>query len=138
AAVNKRAGVVNDAFPCPYCGAKLTKRSMGHAWVTKYDKAINKVIRQAKQVPVLINYSIGKERYEKAPETSDLTLLERIEHDNIPYWFPTDRMPEGDESRRNDDIGLTYVHHFFTTRNLRVLSCLYHHIKTSSALIILL
>lgn len=31
-------------------------------------------------------------------------------------------MPEGDESRRNDDIGLTHVHHFYTRRNLWVLA----------------
>jgi hypothetical protein len=33
-------------------------------------------------------------------------------------------MPEGDESRRNDDIGLTHVHHFYTRRNLWINSVL--------------
>ena len=31
-------------------------------------------------------------------------------------------MPAGDEGRRNDGIGLTHVHHFYTARNLRMLS----------------
>jgi DNA modification methylase/DNA-directed RNA polymerase subunit RPC12/RpoP len=121
AAVDKKAGKVHDEFPCPHCGVILTKRRMDRAWVTKYDKAIQQTIRQAKQVPVLINYSLGKKRYEKAPDAFDLALIEKIEELDIPYWFPTDRMPEGDESRRNDDIGLTHVHHFYTKRNLWVL-----------------
>jgi DNA modification methylase len=121
AAVDKEAGKVHKEFPCPHCGAMLTKRNMDRAWVTRYDKAIGQTLRQAKQVPVLINYSVGKKRYEKAPDAFDLALIEKIEELDIPYWFPTDRMPEGEESRRNDDIGLTHVHHFYTKRNLWVL-----------------
>ncbi len=121
AAVDKKAGKVHDEFPCPHCGASLTKRNMERSWVTKFDKAIGQTIRQAKQVPVLINYSVGKQRYEKTPDAFDLALIEKIEEMNIPCWFPTDRMPEGVESRRNDDIGITHVHHFYTKRNLWVL-----------------
>src|SRR5207237_621327 len=29
-----------------------------------------------------------------------------------------------EESRRNDDIGITHVHHFYTHRNLRVIASL--------------
>ena len=123
-AVDKKAGKVHKEFLCPHCGALLTKRNMDRAWVTKYDNAIDKTIRQAKQVPVLINYSVGKKRYEKAPDTFDIALIDKIEQLDIPYWFPTDRMPEGEESRRNDDIGLTHVHHFYTKRNLWVLSAI--------------
>ena len=121
AAVDKEAGKVHDEFPCPHCGAMLTKRRMERAWVTRYDGAIKQSIRQAKQVPVLINYSLGKKRFEKAPDAFDLALIEKIEQLEIPYWFPTDRMPEGEESRRNDSIGITHVHHFYTKRNLWVL-----------------
>lgn len=125
AAVDKAAGKVNEEFPCPHCGAMLTKRRMERAWITKFDKAINQTVRQAKQVPVLINYSVGNKRYEKTPDDNDLELIRKIEDSDIPYWFPTDRMPEGDESRRNDDIGLTHVHHFYTKRNLWVLAAMF-------------
>ena len=33
-------------------------------------------------------------------------------------------MPVGDEARRNDDIGMTHAHHFYTKRNLIVLTLL--------------
>jgi 16S rRNA G966 N2-methylase RsmD len=102
---------------------------MDHAWSTKFDKAINQTIRQTKQVPVLINYTVGKKRFEKTPDDFDLKIIDKIENSEIPYWYPTDRMPEGDESRRNDDIGITHIHHFYTKRNLFSLSILAHKLK---------
>jgi DNA modification methylase/predicted RNA-binding Zn-ribbon protein involved in translation (DUF1610 family) len=134
AAVDHAAGKVLDEFPCPHCGARLTKRHMERAWVTRFDKAINQTIRQAKQLPVLINYSVGKKRYEKTPDVFDLALIEKIEALDIPYWFPIDRMPEGEESRRNDDIGITHVHHFYTKRNLWVLGAISKRLDTKTRL----
>lgn len=122
AAVDKEAGKVYDEFPCPHCGAQLTKRSMDRAWVTRYDKAIGQTVRQAKQVPVLINYSVGKKRCEKTPDAFDLALIDRIDQLDIPHWFPTNRLPEGDKTGEPLRIGLTHVHHFYTKRNLWILS----------------
>ncbi|MFZ5915600.1 MAG: REP-associated tyrosine transposase, partial [Chloroflexota bacterium] len=143
-AVDKETGQVRDAFPCPGCGAEQSKRTLERAWETVFDRALNQTVRRARQVPVLINYSVGmasvgmasvgmasshstarSRRYEKTPDADDLALIRRIEESDIPYWFPTDRMPEGDESHRNDDIGITHVHHFYTQRNLWVLAALW-------------
>ena len=126
AAVDKQEGKVQDEFPCPHCKAALTKRKMDRAWTTKYDSALNESVKQAKQVPVLINYTVDghKGRFEKAPDENDLNLINKIENSEIPYWFPTDRMMEGKESRRNDPAGITHVHHFYTKRNLWALSSL--------------
>lgn len=126
AAVDKKARKVLDVFPCPHCRSDLTKRSMERAWTTKYDKELNKTIRQARQTPVIINYSIPgvKGRYEKTPDEYDLALIEKIEAKIIPYWFPIDRMTNGQEARRNDPIGITHIHHFYTNRNLWVLAAL--------------
>ena len=95
AAIDKVAGQISNDFPCPHCNAHLTKRNMVRARVTRFDTAINQTIQQAKQVPVLINYSVGKKRFEKTPDAFDLVLIEKIENSDIPYWFPTNRMPEG-------------------------------------------
>ncbi|MCX7949791.1 MAG: DNA methyltransferase, partial [Treponemataceae bacterium] len=126
AAVDQAAGKVRDEFPCPHCGALLTKRRMDRAWVNKYDSALKQTIRQAKQVPVLINYTVQGKRADKRPDGFDLELIEKIEQSEIPYWFPTDRMMEGGETRRNDPIGITHVHHFYTRRNLWVLAAMYN------------
>ena len=124
AAVNKEEKSVIDEFPCPHCGAMLTKRRMDRAWVSKYDSSINQTIRQAKQVPVLINYSVSGKRVEKSLDKGDLALISRIDNGDISHWFPTDRMMEGGESRRNDPIGITHVHHFYAKRQLWVLATL--------------
>ncbi len=118
AAVDKDADKVRDIFSCPHCLAETTKRRCARAQHTFYDDALGKTITQARQVPVLINYSIGKNRYEKRPDTYDNSLIIAINKLPIPHWFPTDRMPDGEESRRNDPAGLTHVHHFYTNRNL--------------------
>lgn len=131
AAVDKAGGKVHDEFPCPRCRALLTKRRMERAWTVKYDSALGETVRQAKQAPVLINYSVGRKRYEKTPDREDQALIEKIDGMEIPYWFPTDRMMEGKETRRNDPIGITHVHHFYTKRNLRVLATLRHILSTS-------
>jgi hypothetical protein len=124
AAVDKEAGKVNDKFPCPHCDAILTKRTLERAWVLRFDNAIQKTIQQAKQVPVLINYSVGKTRYQKTPDEFDLALLEKIEDSEIPYWFPTDAIPKGDKTGEPLRIGITHVHHFYTKRNLQALGLL--------------
>lgn len=134
AAVDQVAKVILDDFQCPHCSAMLTKRSMERAWVTKFDSAIHKNIQQAKQVPVLINYSIGKFRYEKIPDAIDIALVDQIEAIEISDWFPTERMMEGGETRRNDPIGITHAHHFYTRRNLAVMAKLMRRMKQESAL----
>ena len=123
-AVDMEAGKVREEFSCTNCGARLTKRSIERVFVTFRDDALNQTIRQAKQVPVLINYTAGKQRFEKKPDEFDRALLNATERGTPSAWFPTDRMPEGEESRRNDDIGITHVHHFYTRRNLLCIAAL--------------
>lgn len=137
-AVDPSAGKVHDEFPCPHCSAMLTKRGMERTFVTTIDPAIQQPVKRAKQVPVLINYSVGKQRFEKKPDAADFALLDRIDSLEIPSWFPTNRMMEGGETRRNDPIGITHVHHFFTKRNLVVFSSLYEKVQSPLARLALL
>ncbi len=122
AAMDKTAGDVKDVFLCPHCSASLTKRNMERAWVSKFDSSLQETVRQVKQVPAQILYRAGGKGATKAPDAFDCALLEKIENNTIPYWFPTDRMMEGKETRRNDPIGITHVHHFFTNRDIAVIS----------------
>jgi hypothetical protein len=139
-AIDHESGSVQDVFSCPGCGATLAKSSsraaaaapLERAWETVQDRALGCTVRRARQIPVLINYSVGKHRFDKAPDEGDMALISRIMDNDIPYPFPTDRMPEGDESRRNDDLGVTHVHHFYTWRNLWALAALQAACEASS------
>ena len=124
-AVDKESGRVSKDFSCPHCTTELTKRSLDRAWISKYDDSLGESIKQAKQVPVLINYSVGKQRFEKCPDDTDIALFKKIETSNVPYEFPINRLMEGKETRRNDPIGITHMHHFYSKRGLWVLGCAY-------------
>ncbi len=122
AAVDKDSGEVSSEFLCPGCGASWTKRTAERAFTTTFDQSLNETIKQAKKVPVLINYSASGKSYTKTPDQYDFELLNKIESSNIPTWFPVDRLMDGKETRRNDPIGITHSHHFYTKRNLWVFS----------------
>jgi len=129
-AIDKEKGTVRDAWDCPNCATRLAKSpqknkgllKVERAWETNYDPALGTTVKMAKQMPVLINYNVNGKHFNKRPDIADLGLIKNIETSDIPYPFPIVRMPEGDESRRNDDIGLTNVHHFYTYRNLHSLA----------------
>lgn len=129
-AVNAEEGKINENWVCKGCGSHLAKSPLKNSGIlraeriidTLYDRSLGQTIRQARQVPVLIYYSVGKKRFIKRLDSEDLKIIQKIEESEIPYPFPLDRMPVGGESRRNDEIGLTHVHHYYTQRNLRALA----------------
>jgi len=119
-------GKVRKEFPCPHCGAMMTRRSLERAWEYVHDDALGETVRRARQVPVLINYSVGKKRFEKVPDENDLALIQRIEEVEIPYWYPTDELPDGYNTEQpKKSHAVTHVHQFYTKRNLLLLACAY-------------
>ncbi len=132
-AVNHDQGDVREAWHCPACQTLLSKsprtasraQRAERAFETRYDRALGQTVRLAKQVPVLINYSVGKKRHEKRPDVHDLALLEHIEQADIPYPFPIHALPDGFNTQQpRESHGLTHVHHFYTRRNLWVLAAI--------------
>lgn len=122
-AVDKEDGRVRDEFTCPHCGSHLTKRSLERAMERVYDRDLEEVIDRARQVPVLINYSVGGKRYEKKPDEYDLELIRKIDESTIPHWYPINRMPEGYNTEQpRASHGITHVHHFYTRRNVWALA----------------
>lgn len=110
---------------CPHCLAQIDKNKCEHAQDVIFDERLGETISTARQVPVKIFYSYGKKRLSKEVDDGDLEILKKVEATSIPYWYPSDRMREGSESRRNDRTGVTHVHHFYTKRNLYVLAKCY-------------
>ncbi len=123
AAVDHVTNQVHDQFLCPYCNAQLTKNKMERVLVTRFDSVINQTVKLVKQIPVLINYSVGKKRFEKTPDAFDLLIIDIIENREILKWFPTEKMmfkgtKWGDTWRSGYHSGITHVYHFYTKRNM--------------------
>lgn len=131
AAVDAETGKVADEFSCGSCGASLKKKDCAYAFEMYYDKALNEAHQIVKQQPVLICYQYGRKRYQKTPDEKDLAVLRKIDDLSCTYWYPSARMCEGKESRRNDKIGLTHVHHYFYKRTLIVLAKMFDLIRKS-------
>jgi DNA modification methylase len=132
AAFDKDAGEMRDKFHCLRCSKELTKRNLERAWMSTLDKSINKTLHQSKQVPVAINYSIGKKRFDKSPDAFDLALIEKISNSDIPYSYPTNSIQSGEKSDEPIRLGITHAHHFYTKRNLWVLAALRNRISNSN------
>jgi len=123
-AVKKEEGKVLESFNCPHCKYETTKKELSPAVATYYDEILGKSVSEDKSVPVLINYSFGGKRFQKKPDNSDLIIYEKVNALKNEDWVPVNRMPEGDESRRNDKKGITHVHQFYSKRNVITLSVL--------------
>lgn len=128
-AVDYDKGKVNDKFSCPKCRGLLRKANCQHAKTVVFDKAIGQTIELSKQVPVMINYSYLGKRYEKKPDDEDLKVVAKIEEMDIPYWYPTDMLQEGDKTSDATKLGITHAHLFYTRRTLYALSCYYAQAK---------
>jgi len=122
---------------CPGCNSVLSKRPSKKSGALKvervmdtlFDSALGKTITQARHVPVLINYSVGKTRFEKTLDKADLLQIETIAEIAIPYSFPKDRLPNGDKTSDPFNVGITHFHHFYTKRNLYFLAAIFSRCK---------
>lgn len=128
-AVDKESGNVSNSFNCAKCNVELTKRMCTRAINTTFDNRLGKTVTLTKQVPVLINYSVGSKKFDKIPDEADLALIDKIENMKFDYEFPMDEFPEGDKTSEPIRLGITNVHYIYTKRNLYVLSCFYHWCK---------
>jgi hypothetical protein len=67
------------SFECISCKAHVKKDECPRVQVSVFDQFLSKEININKQVPVLINYTFNKKRFEKVPDESDFNLLNKIE-----------------------------------------------------------
>ena len=110
---------VKEFFACPHCAAELTKTKLERLYVSRFDPETGKTIQTPKRAPALIVYSVGKARYEKKPDATDLALLTRIETLALPVAVPTIEIPPmhmTHERARMDYSGVTHIHHFYLPR----------------------
>lgn len=120
-----------ESFNCKHCKSVLDKNSLSKAFETVYDKISERTIKQTKCKPVLINYSVGKKRYERKPNISDIHILERIDSqiDQVLQFIPNIPIQEGDKTGEPRRMGYDRIYHLYTTRNYYALAKILSRIK---------
>ena len=134
-ALDKELKRVKDSFPCPYCQAEVSKRSLQKAYSTEFDSIANETRQVPKRRPSLICYKIGKTRYEKKPDHLDLEVLQKINQMDLPHDLPNTALPYmhmTHERARMDRSGVTHIHHFFLPRAAQALGLLWTKAKENS------
>ena len=118
---------VHDEFPCPSCGAQLTKDNLERSFETGVDPGTRVPWKRIRMRPVLINYSIGKNRHEKTPDENDEEVLRRVSKLALPSEVPTNPFPINEMSHgsRLEPKGFTHVHHMFLPRAAQALAALW-------------
>ncbi len=118
---------VRDVFPCPHCGAELNKDRLDRVLETRVDPATGESWKRVKFMPSLIAYTVGKSRYEKAPDAADLAALAKIEALLLPATVPTSRFPIEDmyHGSRIAPKGFTHAHHFYLPRAAQAMGTLW-------------
>jgi len=118
-------------YRCPGCDANISKKDSKTAEVVYFDSLISREVKQKKQVPAFINYRYKGKTYFKVPDQYDREILDEIDKYQIPYQTCNRPMlfndgKWGDMWRAGVHFGFTHSHHFYTKRNLIVLSHLFH------------
>ena len=118
---------VRDSFPCPHCGAELTKAKLDRAYESRFDSAIGETIKQIKRRPSLICYTAGEKRHEKKPDADDMERLQKIAAFPLPEEVPRRPFPFDDmwEAPRLKDKGIAYTHQLFLPRPAHALASLW-------------
>lgn len=118
---------VMEEFPCHRCGALLTRKAMSLSYRVASDPA-GGTNEEPIRVPMLINYSVGGQVFEKQPDEGDLEVLERLERATLPASVPTSTLPYmhmTHERARMDLAGVRRTHHFYSRRQAAVLGLIW-------------
>ena len=106
-------------FHCPNCKVILTKKDSKLVFDKIYDSLLKKEIKKAKEVPVLINYTLAKNKFEKKPDAYDLKLIDQLNSYPIPYWYPLKEIPDGHNTEQpKKSHAINYLHQFYSHRQI--------------------
>ena len=122
------------SFTCLGCAAEITKNESLRVHYSYYDDVLEKEVLRNKQEPVKISYIYGKKKILRNISDDDVNLNASIENRPIPYWFPSNQylnkgIKWGDTWRAGYHEGITNTHHFYTRRNIWVLSAFYDRLR---------
>ena len=131
---NGKPGPVNKTLTCWHCNSEMTRAKLDRVLITDFDQISKTTLSSVMQIPVLINYSVGKKRFEKIPDSKDIENIEMSRVANIGLNYPIDLIMFkgknwGDTWRAGIHKGTERVDQFYNRRALYVLS---HYLNRSS------
>lgn len=120
---DKETKKVRENFSCPHCSSELKKGRLDIVYESIFDARLQQIVKRPKRVPVLVNYSVGRKRYEKIPDANDIELSRKIGDIPLPEEVPSTEIPDMQMMRvgRMQGSGVTHTHHFFLSRPAYVL-----------------
>ena len=127
AALDMKTKRVRKTIECDHCGATTSKEQMHLQFETFYDAAHKRTDRRPRRVPVLLNYSVGKTKFEKVPDQVDIELLSQITDKDTPADVPVTELPDCQMTRvgRMRTTNMRYVHHMFSPRAAHALAAMW-------------
>ena len=129
-----------DIFNCPNCHSRVKKNDCDKSIITEVDELTNEIRTYKKSVPILINYSYGKKRFEKRLSEKDWETLKRINglhfNGDAPHGLMMQKGENWGETWRSGyHFGITNVHHFYHKRSLLILEYIYNCCKDNQRLL---
>lgn len=125
---------IRDSFVCPECGVETSKNKSKIIFETFFDNVIGQTVSIGKRVPILIVYRQDGKTYEKKPDAFDLEIIDKANDYKIDRFVPIIKIPNGyNTNQPKKSHGLTYLHHFYTKRNLIALSIAWGQAKSTRA-----
>jgi 16S rRNA G966 N2-methylase RsmD len=127
---------IEAMLTCASCLRKNSKRTIQQARTALFDSVLNTTITQNRQDVCFLEVRQGDSVVRRKPSAYDLALLRKIESELLPNRFPAVPMmfkgnTWGDMYRSGYHFGITHTHHFWTKRNLIVLSDLFDRARRS-------
>lgn len=127
-AVSRTPLAISSTFKCPKCNYIGIIAHIERATESIKDPVLNKKHIQKKRIPVWTYGRTGKRTWGRETTKNDLKLIQEISDKYILGEVPIHPINWGILHRKGYHKGITHLHHFYTERNLIVLSKLWEKI----------
>lgn len=121
-------------FPCTSCGSDQVKQTLRPVMETVFDPVLRRAISATRTTPVIaVVRTHGGSRVRRQVSTGDMAHLERVRTSLATAPVPVVEIPFMHMTHERNDLpgkGITHVHHFYTWRNLLLMSYVWSRLES--------